>query len=372
MKIGIVTFHDEKNYGAVLQTFALQEVLRSIGYQPCIVGFHPHIVTKQWHPVPLSKINNFTKLAKAVSERIIFRRSVARCRSEFWRFFREHYSQTEPLYESYEALTTSPPDCDAFIVGSDQVWNPKCCHPRYFLEFAGAGAKRISYAASGISALPEKWTETYRNALAKFSHISCREPQGCSVVNKLLGTGKAELVLDPTLLYTTSDWEQLLSSSPPDIDLPDSPYILVYDHSNKSVTTDIAEYLKRKSPKGTELVLTGPFDKKYWDRRFDRKYCVGPVNFLHLIRKAKLVVTVSFHGTILSYLLRTPFLTVLPSAVQDVRISHLLDTLRLPQRRISGIDDLPADWASVDFGLGSQHLHVKREESLQFLRGIAT
>ena len=33
MKIGILTFHCANNYGAVLQTYGLQEYLKTIGYE---------------------------------------------------------------------------------------------------------------------------------------------------------------------------------------------------------------------------------------------------------------------------------------------------------------------------------------------------
>ena len=41
MKIGILTFHCAHNYGAVLQCYALQEFLCSIGHDVCVVDYKP-------------------------------------------------------------------------------------------------------------------------------------------------------------------------------------------------------------------------------------------------------------------------------------------------------------------------------------------
>lgn len=41
MKIGIFTFHCAVNYGAVLQTYCLQEVLKSMGHEVYVIDYRP-------------------------------------------------------------------------------------------------------------------------------------------------------------------------------------------------------------------------------------------------------------------------------------------------------------------------------------------
>lgn len=41
MKIGIFTFHCAANYGAVLQTYCLQEVLKNMGHEVCVIDYRP-------------------------------------------------------------------------------------------------------------------------------------------------------------------------------------------------------------------------------------------------------------------------------------------------------------------------------------------
>ena len=39
MKIGILTFHRAHNYGAVLQCYALQEILKRMGHQVYVIDY---------------------------------------------------------------------------------------------------------------------------------------------------------------------------------------------------------------------------------------------------------------------------------------------------------------------------------------------
>ena len=48
MKIGILTFHCAANFGAVLQTLALQEVLRRMGHEAYVVDYRPKYLTEPY------------------------------------------------------------------------------------------------------------------------------------------------------------------------------------------------------------------------------------------------------------------------------------------------------------------------------------
>ena len=53
MKVGILTFHRALNYGAVLQSYALQQVLKDLGYDACIIDY------KQKHIEKIYKVFDF-------------------------------------------------------------------------------------------------------------------------------------------------------------------------------------------------------------------------------------------------------------------------------------------------------------------------
>ena len=49
MKIGILTFHDAHNYGAMLQCYALQQFLFKKGYNVEVIDYRPAFYQKQYH-----------------------------------------------------------------------------------------------------------------------------------------------------------------------------------------------------------------------------------------------------------------------------------------------------------------------------------
>lgn len=75
---------------------------------------------------------------------------------------------------------------DVYIVGSDQVWNPKAITAVHFLEFAPIGKKCISYAASmGNANLNNDIGRKREQYLKKFSAISVREESAKKEIGKL-------------------------------------------------------------------------------------------------------------------------------------------------------------------------------------------
>jgi hypothetical protein len=80
MKIGILTFHAARNYGAVLQCRCLYEVLRSMGHEVSVIDYRPDYLTepyKLWksrflkHPMTILKVS--TRIAGAVRREEVFR-----------------------------------------------------------------------------------------------------------------------------------------------------------------------------------------------------------------------------------------------------------------------------------------------------------
>ena len=68
MKIGILTFHDTKNYGSWLQTYGLYKKLEELGYNCEIIDYQCPSIVKRELP---KKFNEFWNL-KAMIKFIIF------------------------------------------------------------------------------------------------------------------------------------------------------------------------------------------------------------------------------------------------------------------------------------------------------------
>ncbi len=207
MKIGILTFHSQLNYGGVLQCWALQTVLEKMG--------HEVVVIDRW----LHADNHYLECG------------FNKCQIGFWVKFilramiglgdwakRQRVRKTKRFLKTYLNLTPyhfvewkdAPKDLgvDLLVVGSDQVWH---CgdwgDPRAYLLEGAPQIPAIAYAASfGMASLPE-WTHKdkqissislYKDGLKRFRAISCRETEGVAIC-KSMGF-EATHVVDPTLL----------------------------------------------------------------------------------------------------------------------------------------------------------------------------
>ena len=95
---------------------------------------------------------------------------------------------------------------------------------------------------------------------------------------------------------------------------------------------------------------------------------MGPPTIAAL-ENAKLVVTDSYHGTILSADLNRPFYSVVYGGASDFRKTDLLETLGLSGRVIRGgasVRALPQE--TIDFGPVNQALELLRKNSWNYLK----
>lgn len=256
---------------------------------------------------------------------------------------------------------------DAFICGSDQVWNPRFHggknDPGYFLQFASGKARTIAYAPSfGVSILPEPCKTNLAEYVGNIDFVSVREDSGARLLAEHAGI-EAPVVVDPTLLLTASEWDSIAKK--PEW-LPDR-YLAVYKFGERSEYDKLIKETARKL--GLEIVnipaAVDPVFRTRWD--------VGPSEFLAIIRGAELVCTDSFHATVFSVVYRRPCI-VFPRDVPDTaksmnsRMEGLLRRLGLEARYAA----TPSEWASAldaDFDFDDVHgrLDDWRSFSMDFL-----
>lgn len=199
MKIGILTFHSQLNYGGILQCWALQTAFAKLGYEVVVID--------RWLSagnVALERgynqfnIKNGTKfLVRALLALGDIRQWLRVQRTK--KFLKLHIKRTPYHFVDWK---DAPKDLgvDMLVVGSDQVWH---CgdwgDPRVYLLEGAPKIPAIAYAASfGLTEVPAQYIDLYRRGLARFDAISCREAEGVEIC-KGLGFA-AKHVVDPTLL----------------------------------------------------------------------------------------------------------------------------------------------------------------------------
>lgn len=365
INIGLMTCY-VNNYGACLQAYALQKAINKLGYNCEII---------RYTPVPNVKLPTNTQKA------IQLLKNIKRClknpdyiytieRNRKFKSFREQYLKFgEKDYPEIKDLYDCPPDYDAFVTGSDQLWNPvihgMSNNKAYFLDFVPKGKKRIAYAPSiGVSKVPDCCKDDMALLLNKMDVLSVREKAGKDIVEELTDKD-CKVVLDPTLLLDKSQWSEIAVK--PKLD---KPYIFCYLFGLSSYIGDFVKYVEKKT--GYQVV-TLPFTKREYKSRYQKIHNVGPREFLGLIQNASLVITDSFHATAFSINFNRPFYSLLRNTEGEInnmnsRIYSILELTGLTERLIAPSKKFTNDVLdTIDFDKVNESLNSKRKTDIKFL-----
>lgn len=328
MRIGIITFHWATNYGALLQTYALQTALQKMGHTVEIINYKPVKFD--------NNIYNFFRYRKFIHFHDFVEQFIKEQRLKQFRIRRLHLSKR---FENEYDLGKANFDYDIVISGSDQVLNPsflqfgeKGGSTAYFLGFKG-NFKRIGYAVSfGTTVYPPTLVERVRAHIMKFSAISVREKTGIQILQSF-GYEGACLVPDPTLLLTASEYLRLIPTHP------------------KREEKYFVYILRSKGDFEKRIMMKSEKNKFFFSSRENIE------DWLSNIYKSNGMITNSFHGVVFCLLFHISFIVVLDEVVNqgmNDRFFTLLKTCGLLHRIVS-INDFDIslleetiDWSLVD------------------------
>ena len=364
MKIAIVTITDGQNFGNRVQNLALQETLKSMGFNV------ETIRRKTLHDVTYSvrtklRIKNTIKKIFGIKygEHRVLRKK------RFDQFNRKYIKFSRVCLHDNIAPKHISDKYDYFVVGSDQVWNAGFNIiiddlKNYLLCFAPP-TKRVAYAASfGTDFIHEGSEESFISELPKFKAISVRESSGVDLVRSCGAT--ARVTLDPVMLLTSEQWMKF-ARKPKYV--KDTPFVLTYFLSGRDNRTDEYGINVAQGMPIYELDYESIVEENVKDIK---QFCTAPDEFIWLIANAEMVLTDSFHATALSILFHKSFWVferkeINKSYKMGGRISTLLEAFNLSSHRRSLADPIekpkPINGEAVD-----DILTQKREESLGFLK----
>ena len=216
-RIILVTLFDENNIGNRLQNYALQQIL--IKYQADVTVIDNGYTTRP----------SLGDILKAYIKGLlgIFGNQYYRKRFREFIFDNKKRKANEKFDQrnirniikvnNKKAFRMNWDQYDMAIAGSDQVWhkwrNDENELPFYYLEFMPK-EKRFSYAASfGFESIPYEDIVQHRRGISGMNKISCREEMGCKIVSDITKR-YVPRVLDPTLLLSVSEWEEIYLQAP--------------------------------------------------------------------------------------------------------------------------------------------------------------
>ena len=333
MKVGILTFHDAHNYGAVLQAYALKKYIQKLGYEVKIINYHHETI-----PDGYPKEDNEKRWEK------------------FNKFIKTLIDNEEKVYTKEEDLEQL--DIDFWICGSAQIWNTEITrgfNRGFFLDFKTNG-KKISYAVSmGIPELPKEYEQKFKESLEKLDEISVREESLKQYAEKFVDK-KIEITLDPTLLLDVSDYEKLL------VENSYGQYVLIYALGPDERLIKIAKKIAKE--KKVEIIeLNDKAKKDYFCKQISD---ASPEEFLSLIKNAKAVITNSFHGTIFLFIFKKEFYTI-TRLNRNSRMENILKIVGMEDRLINDISDL-RKVKEQDYEKAYIRLNEEKQKSKDFLK----
>lgn len=360
MKVGVITFHSAHNFGASLQTWALQKVLKKNSHEAGVIHYHPDVIDNLYNPIKSNDPKEIKKTVKKLNKTAGGRDRLLRY-DKYTRFIREHFNLLGD-YKTYDDLVNADLGLDAYITGSDQVWNDDHIggyNPAYFLEFVPSNAIKMSYAASiGKNEIPMKYHSDVKHALESFDAISVREETAKNAIEPLTDK-EVNVVLDPTLLLEKEDYEEIKEF--PD---PNEKYILVYMMEHNP---DVIKFANKIS-KAVGLPIIQRRPKKYFVNEIKGCYTCTPGEFLGLVENAEYVITNSFHGTVFSLIYQKPFVSMLHSGTGS-RTTDLLKVVGEESHLLNSITDFNdfRQFEIADKARLEQKLAELRKDSLKFL-----
>lgn len=371
MKIGILTHPLDYNYGCLLQAFALQKTIKSMG--------HEVVTIDRFSDPRVAFFSQFKNWMKRIAAHYIKGKNVRICWnpnltmdmkctlfSQTQKFVDRNITNTGIVFPSDLERIDKEYQFDAYVVGSDQVWLPNFSL-NCFLDFVHRdNVKRIFYAAStGSTSFADvpSLAMKCKNLSRKFSGISVREDSLLPVVKKALGRDAIQ-VLDPTLLLDAKDY---LAACVEKED--DSPIIFTYILDK----TDDKQVLVDNVQKNLHLpIVAGSVEKDYErGKRMDINKCIYPSvdHWILNMARAKFVVTDSFHGTCMAITFRKPFVVVGNKARGLNRFLSVLRLFNLENRLITDSTQFSSSFFSqLNNDSISELLEKKRKEAIDYIK----
>ena len=297
MRTLTITFHTAKNYGAVLQCYALQRTLKKYCDDVETIDFS---TTKMQYSI-LPKGKGIKGCIKKLFALKNFE-AVKHKYQKFDRFVSDNIKLTRH-FGSIDELRNNPPDANLIITGSDQVFNPNRRieeRQAYYLDFPCE--YRASYSASfGNSIIPEDKKNEITEYLRQFDSIAVREKYAVDMIHQLDENANVHQTIDPVFLLDEEEWKTVEEEYQ---GIPQK-YILCFPLRESKKVFELTEKLAKR----TGLPIVAITGKSFLPIRCKYKlYDVGPQNFLWLIRNCTYFVEDSFHATAFSLIFGKQFI----------------------------------------------------------------
>lgn len=360
-KIGIYTFWNVPNYGTFLQAYALQKKIqllsnnievKQIGYlnQKHYANYYSVVdfSVKYWCINP-----HFYKktLKNVINIRKIYNR----------RKFLDYYNMIPHIKIKNEKELINI--ClDNIVLGSDIIWD-------FSIDIFGKdeflfgnkfkNTKIISYASSfGTIKKDNKIPNYVKQGINNLYKIAVRDKNSKDIVEKMLNK-KAEIVLDPTLIYDFKNDENIVKPN-------QNKYIIVYG----SFFTDklIEEARKYADEHGLKIICLNSLNDIYdWcDETIDQDE-LNPFEWAGYFKYAEIIMTCTYHGLLFGLIFNKKIVFNPTQFILDKAMS-LINELNLKEVLIDTTSFFNKVEYSWDYNIINMKLSELKTKSILYLR----
>lgn len=368
-KIGIITMYtNSKNYGGILQAFALQKIITKLGFETEQISFEKEQITSNRKKrITFVKLLKYPfRLARTYRKKYIDKKKCIdkELRNKKFKEFENTISHSEKVFHSGNIHECNA-IYDIFVTGSDQVWNMNWYSSHYFLDFVSSEKYRFSYAASMPNInLSLEQEDIVKKHLKNFNSVSVREKKTADYLSKLLNR-EVQWTLDPTLLLDKDDWNEICSER-----IINEEYIFCYFlGTDKFMRNEAKRFARKKKVKIVMLpYLCGVnfVDSKFGDIRL---YDVSPNDFISLIKYASYVITDSFHACVFSNIYDVKYFVFdrIGGGEMNERIFSLLDLFDAKERFCVNEKKCLLKKYDLPLSNNKSEFYYQKEKSLKFL-----
>ena len=365
MKIAVLTYNFNNNYGGMLQAYAMMKTLKKLDHKPELL----YVQT-----VELSFKNRLKFfIKKHLLSYFIPKWTELRHQTTIEQntsYFVNKYitPKTAPLWKEKDFKNITKNNYDAYLVGSDQVWRARLYRYIDYAFFGFVESNKpvfLSYAASfgvDIWEYTEEETKKYKKQLKRFDAISVREASGVTLCKEHFEKDALH-VLDPTMLLDPEDYRKIvLDEDEPNQDGNLFTYILDMTDEKKNLVSKVAETLNLR-PFSISIKSEDCINLK-------SKIFPTVTAWLKAFDEAEYIITDSFHGCLFSILFNKPFLVYGNKKRGLARFQSILKIFNLENRLIDTMNSFseeiilePINWKNVN-----QTLNDFRAVSLNYLQ----
>lgn len=375
-KILIITQPLRTNYGGILQAYALQKVIRNLGFEVQTDNaffLKPRSLKNRLKDFGARLVYGCLKgnsNYKPLIKKQLKRKDYEMVAKNILPFIEKNIQTIDFFENRIKPKKSTIEKFDIFICGSDQVWRRKYGDVRrYFFDFLkDTNKKRFSYSASfgtdNLNEYSEKEKKDCQELIKNFSSISVRESSAIKIMEEEFQQ-KALLTLDPTLLLNKEDYLNLIYTreKPPQIENTAKKKIFTYILDKSKEKEELADILSRRLAMRVENIMP----KKNWTTLNSKEINEEAVfpsveKWLYEISTADFVLTDSFHAVVFAIIFNKQFLCIGNKERGLTRFTSLLDLFDLNKRLIYSKKDLTGVLLHDIYKIDYEQVNLKKEE----------